>query len=115
MPRSACAARLRVGAVPREALSLVRRKLADLFRGRPSGSDDQRQSDLDPEYEYWIGLVERSRGLLQYRADRAPVELGEVIPLANWHPSSRRNCNRTGLMRSRRNPGARTWSVSASY
>ena len=43
LPRCVCSSRLRVGTVPQEALSLVRRKLADLIWGRPSGSDDQRQ------------------------------------------------------------------------
>jgi hypothetical protein len=84
LPRDACPSRLRVGTVPQQALSLVRRKLADVSRGRASGSDEQRQSDLDPEYEYWIGLVEQSREQLQRRADQAPVDLGEVIPFAQW-------------------------------
>ena len=82
LPQDACALRLRVGTVPKEALSLVRRKLADLFQGQASGSDDQRQSDIDPEYENWMGWVERSRELLQCRADRTPIDLGQVIPFA---------------------------------
>ena len=82
LPRGWCAPRLRVGTLPQEALSLVRRRLADLSRGRASGNDDQRQSDLDPEYEYWIGLVEQSRELLQRRVDQALVNLGEMVPFA---------------------------------
>jgi hypothetical protein len=64
LPRDAFSSGIHAETVPQEVLSLVRRKLAKLSRGRASGSDEQRQVDLDPEYGYWIGLVERCRDSL---------------------------------------------------
>jgi hypothetical protein len=80
LPKRAFVSRLRVGAVPPDALVLVRRKLADLARGRISATDDQREADIDPEYEEWMDLVQQSRELLGQRLDRTPSDFGVVIP-----------------------------------
>jgi hypothetical protein len=66
--------------VPAEALSLVRRTIAELARGRADEGEEQRQADADPEYQHWIALVARARERLQQRADRALAGLGLVIP-----------------------------------
>jgi len=80
VPIRFCQQRLRTGSIPVETLHLVRRKIAQLARGRADENEEQRQTDADPEYEDWLGLVARARELLQQRADQAPVELGLVIP-----------------------------------
>jgi hypothetical protein len=82
LPRRAYPSRLRVGALPQEALRLVRRKLDDLSHRQTLGSGEHVQPNIDPEYESWIGLVRQSRELLQRRADRMPIDLGQVIPFA---------------------------------
>ncbi len=81
VPDRFCQPRLRTDSVPLEKLRLVRRKIADLARGRTDESKEQRQVSADPEYEDWLGLVARARERLQKRADQAPTDLGLVIPL----------------------------------
>jgi hypothetical protein len=80
LPATLCLPRLRVGAVRDEAVRLVRGRFAELVRGQAVGSAEQRSSDVDPEYETWMELVAQARELLQRRADRAPADLGLVIP-----------------------------------
>jgi hypothetical protein len=62
----------RVGVLPAEALRLVRQKVGDLARGRVTGTEEQRRADGDPEYEDWLGRVERARERLQAEMDHAP-------------------------------------------
>jgi hypothetical protein len=62
---------LRVGSLAAEALRQVRQKLAELARGQAAGTEEQRQTDLDPEYEDWLGEVELMRQRLQEQADQA--------------------------------------------
>jgi hypothetical protein len=79
-PARFCQQRLRTDVVPEDALRSVRRKVAELARGRFDEGEEQRRADADPEYEHWIALVARARERLQQRADRAPAGLGLVIP-----------------------------------
>lgn len=80
VPVGFCQERLRTGLVPVETLRLVRRKISELARGRADASEEHRQTDADPEYEDWLGLVARSRERLQQMADQVPINLGVIIP-----------------------------------
>ena len=59
-PANLCASRLRVGAVPEQALLSVRQRMADFARGRAIATENP-SIDSDPEYEEWIAEVARAR------------------------------------------------------
>jgi hypothetical protein len=80
VPLHFCQQRLRTGSVPVGALRLVRRKISELARGRAEETEEQRQTEVDPEYQGWLALVARAREHFQQRADQTPIDLGLVIP-----------------------------------
>lgn len=51
----------RVGLVPEEALLLIRRRIAELVRGRLNPSEVQLRVSCDPEYDHWLSFVEHAR------------------------------------------------------
>jgi hypothetical protein len=73
VPLHFCQSRLRTGSVPEEPLRLVRKRIADLARGRIEGSEKDCQTDADPEYEDWLALLAQARERLQQRADQTPL------------------------------------------
>jgi hypothetical protein len=82
-PAGLCTPRLRAGAVPENALGLVRHRLADIARGRSSEPADP-SVDFDPEYEDWVGEVARARVSLLARAGAVQSDAGDVIPLMSF-------------------------------
>ncbi|WP_020473482.1 hypothetical protein [Zavarzinella formosa] len=81
-PADFCESRLRVGAVPEQAISSVRQRLADLVRGRPVEPAD-RSADFDPEYEEWIGDVSRARSGLLVRSELPKTPRDDIILLSS--------------------------------
>jgi hypothetical protein len=71
IPAALLDARRRIGSRPGDGLRPVRRKLADLARGRITGTEEQHAADADPEYEDWMGVVEGARERLRCLADHA--------------------------------------------
>jgi hypothetical protein len=65
------------------AVGPVRRKLADLARGRLAGTPQQREADADPDYEDWIDTVEQARESLQARRQ----SVGIVVVLRDASPT----------------------------
>jgi hypothetical protein len=85
VPASACREHLRVGAVPDDGVALVRRKLAALARGELPEQAGGSRCEEDPEYAAWLGLIARSREVIEQRADSgAVVEAGTLIPFERF-------------------------------
>jgi hypothetical protein len=70
LPSRHLPARLRVDALPGDALRPVRQKMAELARGRLKATERQRQADADPEYQEWIAAVEQVRQQLEVLASQ---------------------------------------------
>lgn len=68
-PKSLFTQRLRVGTIPDDVIALVKRRLADLARGRAITPTDP-SVDFDPEYEDHMDNVEKARLTLLGRAER---------------------------------------------
>ncbi len=78
-PKSLFTPRLRVGTIPDDVVALVKRRLADLARGRTLSSQVP-AADFDPEYEDQMAEVARARVALLARSERVhPVSL-HVVP-----------------------------------
>jgi hypothetical protein len=69
VPASACLEGLRVGAVPGEAVAIVRRKLAALARGSVPDEPGATRVDVDPEYAEWLGQVTLAREAIERRVE----------------------------------------------
>lgn len=65
----------RVDCLPEEALRPIRQKMAELTQGRVTASDEQRQTDLDPDYEDWLRLIQQARERLRSQGRPAGVLL----------------------------------------
>jgi hypothetical protein len=85
-PAGFCSPRLRAGAIPERALSLVRQRLADLARGRTTATGDG-SVDFDAEYEEWIREVARARAALLARAAVPDAKSLDVVPVASLSTS----------------------------
>jgi hypothetical protein len=79
LPASGCQQHLRVGAVPNEAVSEVRRKLAALARGQITDEPGAARVDADPEYLAWLGYVSIARESLERRVEPASTRKGPIL------------------------------------
>lgn len=73
LPASICTDRLRVGSVPEEAVSQVRRVIAGLARGIIPDDSVGVSVDADPEHMAWLDQVARARQALDDRAESEPM------------------------------------------
>lgn len=79
IPATVCQERLRVGAVPNDAVSEVRRKLAALARGQISDVPGATRVDADPEYLAWLAQVVIARESLERRIEPTSLEKGRIL------------------------------------
>jgi hypothetical protein len=77
-PRALFQPDLRVDTIPDDLLALVRRRLADLARGR--ALPEAQAIDLDPEYEDWLAEVAQARSTLLARAELSQLTLRQPTP-----------------------------------
>jgi hypothetical protein len=79
-PKSLFTPRLRVGTIPDDVVALVKRRLADLARGRALTSKVP-AADFDPEYEDQMAEFAQARVALLARSERVPPASLHVVPL----------------------------------
>jgi len=81
VPATTCLEHLRLGAVPDEAIAIVRRKLAALARGSVPDEQGAMHVDMDPEYTEWLAQLALVREAIQARVHRvAPLDKGYILP-----------------------------------
>lgn len=86
IPATACREDLRVGFIPDEAVSLVRKKLAGLARGSLTEEPGAIQIEADPEYISWMQTLALAREDIERRIDVSPSESGTVLPFLLFKP-----------------------------
>jgi hypothetical protein len=79
-PKTLFTPRLRVGTIADDVVALVKRRLADLARGRAL-TPEVPAADFDPEYEDQMAEVARARVALLARSERVPLASLHVVPL----------------------------------
>lgn len=78
-PKSLFTPRLRVGTISDDVVAMVKRRLADLARGRAL-TPELPAADFDPEYEDQMAEVAQARVALLARSERVHPTLLHVVP-----------------------------------